>query len=132
MISWDNTWNAAQQSSVDWTTTTLPSTSNQSSDVIELDHLDVLEVSARISTANAVSSAVTISVLGDIDGTNYEEIDNVGPSYAFDVTPVQNDTVFARFRLLAEDYSKIKVNLENDTGNDVVATVKYRKGYSTR
>ena len=66
---------------------------------------------------------MTVHILGDADGTNFEE-PSVGTSYAISFTPVQNDTVRIIVPIDPRIYKNFKVAVENQSGQDLAISVK--------
>ena len=77
--------------------------------------------------AGAVDGVVTVYILGDIDGTNYEQADGTGNPYAFTYLPIASDTIYIRFRVLGTDYSAFRVHLQNECGQTTTTTMKFRQ-----
>jgi hypothetical protein len=119
-------WAAMQKGAGDWTSDDITDTSTETGDATSLDGIASMEISIAAVEDNtgAIDGVVNVYVLGDCDGTNYEETNTA--SYSFSFTPVQNDTVYVRFRLLGSDFSSVKVALNNDAGQTLAMTVKYR------
>jgi len=125
--NWDAAWAAVQKSAADWTADDLTDTSTEVSDAISLDGYAVMEFSITVVEDNtgAIDGNVIVTLLGDCDGANYEEVDQGNP-YEFEFLPKQNDTVRVRFRVLGCDYSSLKISIENDAGQTLSVTVKQR------
>ncbi len=66
----------------------------------------------------AITGDVTVRILGDIDGTNFEE-ETVGNPYAVTFTPVQNDTVRILIPVDPRVYKNFKVSIENQGGQTI-------------
>ena len=96
------------------------------SDAISLDGKAACEVGFDLYEDNtgAVSGAVTIYVLGDVDGTNYEE--TIFSPWAFTVTPIQNDHYYRRFSIDPSMYGGFKVTFANACGQTLRITMTYR------
>lgn len=124
--NWSAGWSAMQIGSGDWTSDAVADTVTDTGDPTSLDGLASMEVSIAAVEDNtgAINGVVNVYVLGDIDGTNYEETTTA--SYGFSFTPVQNDTVYVRFRILGSDFSAFKLALNNESGQELAMTVKYR------
>lgn len=119
-------WAAMQKSAGDWTSDALADAGTETGDATSLGGIAAMEISIAAAEDNtgAIDGVVNVYVLGDCDGTNYEETTTA--SYSFSFEPVQNDTVYVRFRLLGSDFSSIKLALNNDAGQELAMTVKYR------
>jgi len=124
--NWDAAWAAMQKGAGDWTADALADNGTETSDATSLDGKAAMEVSIAAVEDNtgAIDGVCTVYVLGDVDGTNYEETTTA--SYSFTFTPVQNDTVYVRFRLLGSDFSSIKLAILNEGGQELAMTVKIR------
>ena len=80
------------------------------------------------NTGAVVANSVTIAILGDTDGTNYEDLPGlagaqVGAPYKFTITPVQNDTVYVPFNVDPKYYDNFKVVVLNESGQELVTDV---------
>ena len=127
-FNWDAAWSAVTKSGGgDWTTLAVADNGNAGSTAISLDGKAAVEISWSLVEDNtgAIDGVVTIYILGDCDGTNYEEM-TPGNPFRFTVTPVQNDTVWGRCRLLGSDFSSFKVWMLNEGGQELSTTFKYR------
>lgn len=126
--NWDAAWTAlAKSGGGDWTALDIANAGNAGSAAISQDVKAATEVGIDLYEDNtgAISGAVTVYILGDVDGTNYEEMTFC--PFQFAVTPIQNDHYYFRFRLLGCDYSSFKVWLLNSSGQTLTTTVKYRQ-----
>ena len=96
------------------------------STAISLDGRAACEVGIVLTAPDAaIDGVVTIFVFGA--GVGYEESTaGVGSPWQLVITPVQNDTVYKRFAVSADDYGDFKLSLRNDSGQDLVTSVKYR------
>lgn len=127
--NWDAAWTAWKGSGGgDWTADALADNATETGNTaVSLDGKAAMETSIAAAEDNtgAIDGVCTVFVLGDIDGTNFEETDKGNP-FRFAFTPVQNDTVYIRLRLLGSDFSKIKLALFNESGQEIAITAKYR------
>lgn len=129
-FNWDASWSAMQKSATDWTSDAIADAATETGDAVDMDNKASINISiaAYEDNTGAIDGDVTVHVLGDIDGTNYEE-PNLGNTYAFSFTPVQNDTIYVQFTLYGSDWTKFKIAIENQGGQEIAFTVKYK--YST-
>ena len=120
-------WAAMQISASDWTADAVADTATDTGDATSLDKKTGCEVGITLVEDNtgAIDGDVTVHVLGSVDGTNYENITTSG-AWAFNITPVQNATVYKRFSIDPSMYGDFKLALENQSGQELAATVKYR------
>lgn len=125
--NWDDSWSAMQKSGGDWSSDAIADTATEMGDAVSMDEKAAIEVgiAAVEDDTGAIDGDVNVHILGDVDGSNYEE-PGVAGAYSFSFTPVRNDTVYVRFRVLASDYSKFKIALENQSGQEIAFTVKYK------
>ena len=72
----------------------------------------------------AIDGDVTIYVLGETD-VAYEET-TIGNPWCFNITPVQNDTVYTQFSISPAHYDNFKIAVENQAGQALAVTVKYK------
>lgn len=127
--NWDAGWTAVpEEDTTDWTTITQADASGAQSDPISNDGKAVTEVSVKMIEDNtgAINGPITLYILGDTDGTIYEDITNSKP-ISWDFTPTQNATVVTRFRILGSDFSKFRIHLQNESGQELVTTMKFRQ-----
>lgn len=99
-------------------------TSNTS---ISLDKKSACEVAIVLYENNtgAIDGVATIFVLGDAGGIADEET-TIGSSFAFTITPVQDDTVYKVFAVDPKAYGTFKIAVFNESGQEVAVSVKYR------
>lgn len=83
----------------------------------------VVSVTATEDGTGAIDGDVTVYILGDIDGTNFEET-TIGNSFAIAFTPVQSDTVRILVPVDPRIYKNFKVAIENQSGQELDITVK--------
>jgi len=128
-------WTAvAKSGGGDWTALDIADDANAGSGVISLDNVAAINFGLTIVEDNtgAINGMVTVAILRDVDGTNYEDVPGladaqVGAPYKFKFTPVQNDTVYIPFALDAFQFgSNIKIWLLNEGGQTLTTTVKYQ------
>jgi hypothetical protein len=125
--NWDTSWSFFQKSSSNWSSDAITDTNNEAGDGLSQDNKAATEVSITIAGGSGtVDGVVTISILGDIDGTNYEDITNGNP-VKFDITPVVSTTVRTRFIVYGSDFSEFNVNIENQSGITVTISVRYKQ-----
>ena len=120
-------WGAMQKGSADWTADALGDTLTETGDDTSLDGKGGCEVSiALVAGAGTIDvDGVTIHVLGNIDDTNFEDTTNSG-AWAFNITPVESNTVYKRFSISPQAYGDFKLAVENQSGQSITVTVKYR------
>ncbi len=127
--NWDNAWTVVpEEDTTAWTDITQADTSGAQSDPISNDLKAATEISIKMVEDNtgAIDGPITIYILGDTDGTIYEDITNSAP-FSFEFTPTQNATVVIRFRILGSDYSDFRIHLQNESGQELVTTMKFRQ-----
>ena len=129
-FSW-SVYAAMQKGDADWTADALQDAGYETGDATSLDGKAACEVSIGLVEDNtgAIAGDITVYVLGDIDGTNYEEVNSetgASVAWSFSVTPIQNDTVFKRFSIDPGQFGSFKLALWNDSEQEVAVTVKYR------
>lgn len=118
----------------DWTSLDIADDANAGSGAISLDGLAAVNFGVALAEDNtgAINGLVTVAILRDVDGTNYEDVPGlagtqVGSPYKFQVTPVQNDTVYFAFAIDPAQFgSSIKIWLLNEGGQTLTTTVKYQ------
>ena len=128
-------WTAATKSGGgDWTDLDIADDGNAGSTAISLDGVAAINFGIALVEDNtgAINGNVTVAILRDADGTNYEDVPGlagaqVGSPYKFQITPVQNDTVYVAFALDAFQFGgSIKIWLLNEGGQTLTTTVKYQ------
>ena len=122
-------WAAVQDADPsDWTAEALADTATETSGTaISLDGKAACIIGIALTEDNtgAIDGVVTVYVLGDTDGTNYEET-TIGSPWSFAITPVQNDTVYKQFAIDPKYYDNFKIAVENQGGQELAVTVKYK------
>ena len=128
--NWDAAWTAVpEEDTTDWTAIDITDTNGAQSDPISNDGKAVTEVSILLledNTGACDATGVNIYLLGDINGTTYEDI-TYGSAWGFKVLAVQNQSVVARFRVLGSDYSSFRIHLQNESGQTLTTTMKFRQ-----
>lgn len=119
-------WAAMQKGATDWTTDALADNGTETGDATSIDQKAacVVSVTAAEDNTGAIDGDVTIYILGDIDGTNYEET-TIGTPYKQTFTPVQSDAVRVIVPVDPRIYKNFKVAIENQSGQELSMTVKY-------
>jgi hypothetical protein len=127
--NWDAAWSFVQDSDPsDWNADALADAATEiSGTALDMDGKAACDISiaAYEDNTGAIDDVVHVYVLGDIDGTNYQDTSDDG-AYSFTFTPVQNDTVYKRFRLLGSDWTKFKIAIFNDSGQEIAFSVRYK------
>ena len=99
------------------------------SDAVSLDNKAACEISVTLIEDNTgvIDGVVTVFILGDIDGTQYEETTLSG-ARSFTITPVQNDSVFKNPRGGVDParYGSFKIAILNEGGQTLQTKVRYR------
>ena len=72
----------------------------------------------------AIDGVVTVYVLGETD-VAYEET-TIGSPFQFQITPVQNDTVYKQFSINPQNYDNFKIAVKNEGGQELAVSVKYK------
>jgi hypothetical protein len=127
-ISW-SAYSAVQKSAGDWTSDDVVDTATESSDETTIDGkvACVVSITAVEDNTGAIDGPITVYILGDIDGTNFEQTD-IGNPYSMTFTPVQNDTVRVFMVVSPSIYKNFKIAVENQAGQTVAITVKIATG----
>jgi hypothetical protein len=132
--NWGSWTAVAKSGGGDWTALDIADDANAGSGAISLDGVAAINFGVALVEDNtgAINGNVTVAILRDVDGTNYEDIPGlagaqVGSPYKFQVLPVQNDTVYVAFALDAFQFgTSIKIWLLNEGGQTLTTTVKYQ------
>jgi hypothetical protein len=131
-VDWGS-WAAVQYSSgTDWTSVDIADEADLVSDAVSLDTKVSAEVSVAVVEDNtgACDGDVYVYLLRDTDGTNYEDFtaddDNDDPELVMVIDATQNKTRRGTFTVLAERVGSFKVAVDNDCGQTVTTTLKYR------
>lgn len=112
----------------DWDADALADAATETSNTsISLDGMAACEVGIALAEDNtgAIDGVVTVYVLGSGGGIADEET-TIGSPWAFTITPVQNDTVYKRFSVDPAQYGDFKIAVENQGGQELAVSVKYR------
>lgn len=126
-FNWDDSWAFVQKSASNWDDDALADEAEETSDVIDLDGKAVCNISIEIVEDNtgAIDGDLEIYILGDVDGTNFEER-SIGNPRSFNIAPIQNDIVRTSFSVMASDYPKFKLSLYNDAGQELAIDVRIK------
>lgn len=118
---------ATQKGAADWTADALADNATETSDVIDAtgNAACIIGIGAAEDNTGAINGVATVFILGDADGTNFEET-TIGNPFSFTFTPVQNDTVYIHFRLLMSDFDVFKIAIFNEGGQELAMTVKHK------
>jgi hypothetical protein len=124
--SW-GAWAAMQKSAGDWTSDAIADNGTETGDATALDGKAacIVSIAAVEDNTGAIDGVCTVYILGDTDGTNYEET-TIGSPYSFTFTPVQNDTVYIAFNVDPKHYDDFKIAIKNEGGQEIAFTVKYK------
>lgn len=129
--SW-GAWGFVQKSSTDWDDDALADNAIETSDAISLSGKAgcIVSIQAVEDNTGAIDGVVTVAILGDTDGTNYEDApavgSQVGAPYKFTFTPVQNDTVYVPFNVDPKYYDSFKISIMNEGGQELALDVRYK------
>ncbi len=118
-------YSAVQKSAGAWTADALVDTVTETGDSTSIDGkaAAVVSITAVEDNTGAIDGDVTVYILGDTDGTNFEE-PSIGTPYAINFTPIQNDTVRVLVPVDPRIYKNFKVAVENQSGQELAMTVK--------
>lgn len=122
-IDWGS-WAAAQIGAAAWTDDTLATANTDTGDAISLDEKQAVEISIKVVYHASSTAAVTVYVLRDTDGTNYEAITDA--PWAFTMPFTAGGTHYKTFTVDAAQASSFKVAINNAGGQTVTNTVKQR------
>ena len=130
-FNWDAAWSFVQLSAGNWDDDAVADNAIQVGDAVDMDVLAAMDLSIELIEDNtgAINGVVTVYVLGDIDGTNYEApgsagVKTIDTPRSWEVTPVQNNTVNVRFSILGSEYSKFKIAILNESGQELATSVR--------
>lgn len=120
-----SSYSAVQKSAGDWTADLLADNVVEVGDSTSIDGKAavVVTVSAVEDNTGAIDGIVTVFILGDIDGSNFEET-TIGNPFAVVFTPIQNDTVRVIVPIDPRVYKNFKVGVFNESGQELGITVK--------
>jgi len=120
-------WAAMQKGAGDWTADAIADNGTETGDATSIDGKAgcIVSIAAYEDNTGAIDGNVTVYILGDADGTNYEET-TIGSPLSFQFTPVQNDTVYIVFNVDPRDYDDFKIAIKNEGGQEIAFTVKYK------
>lgn len=118
-------YSAVQKSAGDWTSDALADTVTETGDSTSIDGkaAAVVTITAVEDNTGAIDGVCTVYILGDMDGTNFEE-PTVGNPFAVTFTPIQNDTVRVPIPVDPRIYKNFKVAVENQGGQELAISVK--------
>jgi len=123
---WDDAHSAFQKGAGNWTADAIADAATEAGDGLDCDEKAAVEITVTAAEDNtgAIDGDVTVSVLRDVDGTNYETVSMA--SYAANFRPVQNSTVYWSIVLSCAQWSKFNLSIENQSGQEIALTVKYK------
>jgi len=137
MANTGHNWGAfafVQESSSDWDADALADDATDISDAITVDIKSAIIIGmafAEDNTGAVVANSVTVAVLGTADDTNYEDAPGlagaqVGAPWKFQITPVQNDTVYIQFSIDPRDYNLFKIAVVNESGQELAVSCRIK------
>ena len=131
--NWDAAWSFVQKSGTgDWDGLAIADNASAYSAAIALDGKAACIVGMDIAhDATAVSGVVTIAVLGDANGTNFEAIPGlagaqVGAPYKFSITPVASSTVYVQFSIDPKYYDDCLIAILDEGGGTITTDVRIK------
>lgn len=132
--NWAGAWSFMQMGAADWNGEDITDdAAPQVGDPVSMDGLAALEISIEIEedNAGAINGLVTISILGDINGVNYEAAGAVGnPSiddpWLWKIQPVQGANVQVRFVILGSEYTSFRLAVLNESGQTLDISVRQK------
>ena len=113
------------QESGDWDARNLANGASTPSDAITgMDQKTACILGFKFLEDNtgAISGDMVIKILGDVNGTNYEDFD-MGNPFGVSVTPVQNDIVYYTLPIDVTAYNDFKVSLTNNSGQIITCSI---------
>jgi hypothetical protein len=84
-------------------------------------------IEATEDNTGAINGIATAYILGQIEGTTYEE-PGIGTPYAKEFTPVQNNTVRILMPVDVRIYRNFKVAVFNESGQELDISVRIATG----
>ncbi len=122
------TWSSysfVQKSAGDWTGDVIADAGTEEGDSTSIDGkaAAVVSITAVEDNTGAIDGDITVRILGDIDGTNFEEA-AIGNAYAVAFTPIQNNTVRVLVPVDPRVYKNFKVSIENQSGQEIAISVR--------
>ena len=85
----------------------------------------LVAVGALEDNTGAIDGVVTIYVLGDGGGEEYEDPTQGNPMQ-FTLTPEQNDEVWTQFAVSGREYDDFLIGVKNEAGQELAITVSYK------
>jgi hypothetical protein len=124
-----STWAFAKdEGGTDWDADALADDATEiSNTAISLDQKShcLVAVGALEDNTGAINGVITIYVLGDGGGEEYEDPTQGNPM-AFTLTPEQNDEVWTQFSVSGREYDDFKIGVKNEAGQELAITVAYK------
>lgn len=120
-----STYDFVQKAAGDWTGDAIADAATELGDATTIDGKAsaMISVTAVEDNSGAIDGVVTVFILGDCDGTNYEEA-VIGTPFSMSFTPVQNDTVRILIPVDPRIYKNFKVAIQNDSGQELAISVR--------
>lgn len=115
-----------------WTTTSInadaltPSDTIQTASPISNDGKAVTEISISVTYDSGAVGGITVYVLRDVNGTDYEDPDNDLP-WGFAMPYAVSTTCHRLFSIPGNMISKFHIYISNDSGDDATVTVSYKQ-----
>lgn len=120
-------WSAygfVQKSAGNWTTDAITDATTETGDSTSIDGKAAAVISITCtSSAGAIDGNVTVYILGDIDGTNFEDAVYSLP-YAISFLPVNAQTSRILIPVDPRVYKNFKVSVFNDSGQTQTLSVR--------
>ena len=130
-VDWAAAWAFAKDGAGgDWNADALADDATLvSNTVIDLDGTASCEIGITLTEDNtgAIDGVATIYVLGPVGASGFE-VPTSGSPWSFQITPVQNATVYKHFPIDPLQYSKIKIAVKNTAGQELAVSVEYLTG----
>ena len=118
--SWDSSWTATSINA-----SAISDSSSATSAAIDNDDKSGTEVSVTVAYGGSATDPITVYLLRDVDGTNYESEDD--KPFGFQMPVTASGTHRRTFFVCGESVSKFKVKVVNTSGDSVTATVRYKQ-----
>ena len=130
---WNGDWSYVQKGAGDWNDDALADNATETSDAIDLAvatpfasvSIGITLVEDNTGAIDGVVTVYVLGVVGDDSGALVYQEPGIGNTWSFTITPVQNDTVQAKFQIDTRAYDYCKIAIKNESGQELAVTVEY-------
>lgn len=120
--NWDNSWTTTNINAYALTAASTVQTDTP----ISNDNKAVTEISISVDYGSGATTGITVYVLRDVNGTDYED-PTVDLPWGFSMPYAVSTTCHRLFSLPGNMMSKFHIYISNDSGDSATVTVQYKQ-----